>query len=252
MLDRHLELFLGRISSVLDLHAASACSSRHLRAVGMHHRAQAQRMDLVTEQFELSFRQCGRCANPLARGREDLDEIGALRFALAHHCEQLLVRRVRRAGHPLERRQHPRPREAPVANGVAEGLFGHFAHRLHGCETAQQRIPRSAGDAERRFERRFLLGRNPPVLVEVGAEMDVGVDPARQHRVAAQVDDGALLRCVERRDLSVGDADAYVLEDGTMTVERMGSEDDDRACGRWRRGYRLHILGIPGDTGQNE
>ena len=67
------------------------------------------------------------------------------------------------------------------------------------------------------------------------------IDPARQDRIAPEIDYCALMRCRKRGDLAIRHTDTRVFEYAAMSVERVCGENH-KWSGRWqRRGQGFNV-----------
>ena len=128
-----------------------------------------------------------RAAVADALRREDLDEVGARRLLLADVRAHLRrASPVRSFIEPSDVRMRG-PGSTPRAIASRSSLSLSGADALHGGEAVDQRHPAFSAANSAISAGRLALVLRPAVLAEVVADVDVGVDHARQQRDVAEV-----------------------------------------------------------------
>ena len=173
---------------MLDDGALRARGAQHrLRAVRVHHAAQALRARFAARGIDLFLRQRRHAAVADAGRREDLDQVGAVGLLLADVFADLIGRPLR-VRDLAERRQDARPGQHAAIDRIAQRLVGQRADALHGREAGHQRDVGVLGAVERGLLGRLGPGVIAALVVEVPADVDVRVDEAGQQREVAEVD----------------------------------------------------------------
>ena len=145
-------------------------------------------------------------------------------------------------GDPLVRRDHARAGEHAARHEVAQVLVAARAQALHRRDTRHQREVRVLGGEERGLLGGLAaagLAMGAAVLVEVVAEVHVGVDPAGQQRQPREVVAPALGGPADRRDLRAAHHHHGVRAAAAKAVEqRAGAQRHGLLLGGGRRRHQ--------------
>ena len=221
---------------MLDLVAAGVGGQpQRVGPVQVDHRLQPLRVRLAAGGLELGRGQVRDPAEADARRREDLDDVGPRRRAVAHPGPNLVGRAGVLAYRP-ERRQLPRAGHLAAVDPRPELGVPRRAQALHGGDAVHQgavgvlgAVQRQVGDAG------VVLGPvHPAVVVEVVADVHVGVDVAGQHGQGGQVVDPVAAAVAARDDVGdqpVAHHEVAVLQHRAAPVEDAGGAQHRRLAG---------------------
>jgi len=224
---------------VLNLRAAGERRFLHtLGTMSVHKSAEPLRLCFPTNGVELFLRQGWRAAVTDALRREDLDEVGALRFPLSDYGAQG-VRRQTRIADRLERREDARTRCRSDGDEVAQVLVlqGSWAlDRGHARHQRRERVPRHR---QHRLYGCIAIVRcmESPGPVEVPSEVRVAIDQSGEHRVATQVVGSGIRprRHLDATYHTTVDDDRRILHHAPAPIEQVAGTDRHCLAGQRQR-----------------
>src|SRR5207248_11796377 len=167
----------------------AACGDRgfdRLRAVRVHHRPEPLRLRLAAGGLQLLVGHRLLAAVAYARGREDLDDVGAVLLQLPYFLANLVRRSAALVQLP-DRRQHARPGQYAASDRVAQLDVVRLAWTLYRGEARHERDVRVFGAVENFFGRASRAVRETPVFAEMPAKVRVHVDHAGNDRRSSEI-----------------------------------------------------------------
>src|SRR6185437_15049758 len=186
MRGQQLEVVGGGQGAVLDLGAAGEGRGAHGVLIGMDQGTQPLGGGFAAGGAELVVVEGAAGAVADALGGEDLDQVGALLLVAPNRVPDLV-------GGPFGVGDGPNGGEDAGSglgagfDGLAQGQVAGRAHALHGGEAGEQGGAGVLGD--------FLVGGGAVLALavlavgpEVVGDVDVGVNPARHHHQAGEVE----------------------------------------------------------------
>ena len=232
-LDEHLDVRRFQQPAVLDLVATGVGGEpQRVGPVQVDHRLQPVGVRLAAGGLELGRRQVRDAAEADARRREDLDDVRPRRGA-APHVGADLVRGTGVLAHRPERRQQPRAGDLAAVDPRPELGVPRRAQALHGGDAVHQRAVRVLGTVQGQVGGAgVVLGPvHAAVVVEVVADVHVGVDVAGKHGQGGEVVDPVAAAGAARGDLG----DAPVAHDEVALIEHPAAPVEDPGGAQHRR-----------------
>ncbi len=192
--------------------------------------AQPQRFGFAAGRVELLLRHGDGATFANALRGEDLDQVGALLFAVPDQLAQL-GGVAASFGQRLERRQNARSGQDSARRRVPQVLVHQRPGALHSGETGVQRPHQVVGDVQDRLRLRLLAPGIAVLVVEMIGQMRVRVDPAGRYRQRAQiVSDGVGRgRAAHARDFRAFHYYDGVAQHLALAVQQRGRLEDDGA-----------------------